>query len=46
VVVWSGDFLQELIDRVAYCISDEDTMQAMACMYFRPDAESGSRSAA
>ncbi len=37
VVVWSGDFLQELIDRVAYCISDEDTMQAMACMYFKPD---------
>jgi DNA polymerase-3 subunit beta len=35
-VLWSGDFLQELIDRVLYCISDEDTMEAMACMYLRP----------
>jgi DNA polymerase-3 subunit beta len=43
VVVWSGDFLQELIDRVAYCISDEDTMQAMACMYFRRTPNPGSR---
>lgn len=31
-VFWSGDFLQELIDRVAFCISDEDTMEAIACM--------------
>ena len=35
-VIWSGDFLQELLDRVLYCISDEDTMEAMACMYLRP----------
>jgi len=34
-VTWSGDFLQEIIDRVAYCISDEDTMEAMACMLFK-----------
>ncbi|WP_428563362.1 MAG: DNA polymerase III subunit beta [Solidesulfovibrio sp. DCME] len=38
-VTWSGDFLQELLDRVAYCISDEDTMEAMACMYLRPAGE-------
>ena len=31
-VFWSGDFLQDLIDRTAYCISDEDTMEAIACM--------------
>jgi DNA polymerase III subunit beta len=37
-VMWSGDFLEELIDRVAYCISDEDTMEAMACLYMRPAA--------
>lgn len=37
-VLWSGDFLQELLDRVLYCISDEDTMEAMACMFMRPDA--------
>ncbi len=41
-VMWSGDFLQELIDRVVYCISDEDTMEAMACMYLKP-AGDGSR---
>jgi DNA polymerase-3 subunit beta len=34
-VTWSGDVLQEIIERVAYCISDEDTMEAMACMYFK-----------
>jgi len=38
-VTWSGDFLQELIDRVAYCISDEDTMEAMACMVLKPADE-------
>ncbi len=38
-VTWSGDFLQEIIDRVAYCISDEDTMEAMACMFFKPADE-------
>lgn len=38
-VMWSGDFLQELIDRVFFCVSDEDTMEAMACMYFRPMEE-------
>jgi len=37
-VTWSGDFLQEVIERVAYCISDEDTMEAMACMYLKPVA--------
>jgi len=35
-VMWSGDFLQELIDRVLFCVADEDTMEAMACMYMRP----------
>jgi len=38
-VLWSGDFLQELLDRVLYCISDEDTMEAMACMFMRPDSQ-------
>jgi DNA polymerase-3 subunit beta len=39
-LLWSGDFLQDLIDKVIYCISDEDTMEAMACMYMRPAKES------
>ena len=38
-VYWSGDFLQELIDRVSFCISDEDTMEAIACMSLRPQSD-------
>ncbi len=39
IVLWSGDYMQELIDRVSFCISDEDTMEAMACMFLKPGAE-------
>lgn len=35
-VVWSGDFLQDLVDRVAFCISDDDSADAIACFYMRP----------
>ncbi|ABM27030.1 DNA polymerase III subunit beta [Nitratidesulfovibrio vulgaris] len=38
-VVWSGDFLQELIDRIAFCISDEDAVEAIACLFMKPVAE-------
>ncbi len=38
-VLWSGDYLQEIIDRVSFCISDEDTMEAMACMFMKPEAQ-------
>lgn len=31
-VIWTGDVLAEIIDKVAYCISDEDAMEAIACM--------------
>ncbi len=31
-VPWAGDFLKELLSRVAFCISDEDTMEAIACL--------------
>ncbi|MBG0777431.1 MAG: DNA polymerase III subunit beta [Desulfovibrionaceae bacterium] len=37
-VFWSGDFLQEVIDRLFFCISDEDTMEAIACMSIRAAA--------
>ena len=44
-VFWSGDFLQDLIDRVVYCISDEDTMEAIACMNVVPKVRAdGSKS--
>ncbi len=38
-VVWSGDFLQEIIAKVDFCIGDEG-MDALACMILKP-AENG-----
>ncbi len=35
-VIWSGDFLQEIIERIIYCISDDDSMDALACLIFKP----------
>ncbi|MFV0422994.1 DNA polymerase III subunit beta [Oleidesulfovibrio sp.] len=35
-VFWSGDFIQELIDKLSFCISDEDSMEAIACMSIKP----------
>jgi DNA polymerase-3 subunit beta len=34
-VLWSGDFLQELIDRIQYCIGDEGS-DALACLFMKP----------
>lgn len=41
VIPWSGDFLQEIIDRVLFCVSDEDTMEAMNCLHFKPTGKDG-----
>jgi len=35
-VFWSGDFLHEIIDKISFCISDEDSMEAIACIYLVP----------
>ena len=35
-VTWSGDFLQDVLDRVVFCISDDDAMDAIACLYMKP----------
>ncbi len=35
-VVWSGDFLQDILDKVTFCISDDDAMDAIACLYVKP----------
>jgi DNA polymerase-3 subunit beta len=37
-VVWAGDFLAELIDRIAYCIGDSDNMDAISCLLMKPAA--------
>lgn len=34
-VVWSGDFLRDLLERISFCISDDDGMEAIACLYFK-----------
>lgn len=44
-VVWSGDFLQDILDRVTFCISDDDSMDAIACLFMKsvpgPDGNPG-----
>lgn len=34
-VLWSGDYFQELIDRLNYCIHDDDSSEALACVYLK-----------
>lgn len=34
-VVWSGDFFQELIEKIEFCISD-DPGEAISCLYMKP----------
>lgn len=38
-MVWSGDFFQEIIDRVFFCVSDDESSDAIACLYFKPVGE-------
>jgi len=35
-VTWSGDFLQDVLDKVSFCISDDDAMDAIACLCMKP----------
>ncbi len=37
-VLWSGDYLQELIDRTSYCIGDEG-LDALGCLFMKPADE-------
>ena len=39
-VMWSGDFLQELIDRITFCIGDEGS-DALACLSMKRAANDG-----
>jgi DNA polymerase-3 subunit beta len=34
-VIWSADFFQEIIERVSYCISDEDSSEAIGALYIK-----------
>ncbi|MDL2210869.1 DNA polymerase III subunit beta [Desulfovibrio sp. OttesenSCG-928-O18] len=35
-VVWSGDYLAELIDKVTYCIADDESKDAIGCLFITP----------
>lgn len=34
-VVWSGDFFQEIIDRVFFCVSDDEASDAVSCLFLK-----------
>jgi DNA polymerase-3 subunit beta len=38
-VPWSGEALKTVIDQIFFCISEEDTMEAAACINFKPMTE-------
>jgi len=38
-IIWSGDFLLELIDKIAFCISDDDSNEAISCFYMNSIGE-------
>lgn len=40
-VVWSGDYLAELIDKVSYCIADDESKDAIGCLYINPTDSGG-----
>lgn len=35
-ITWSGTYIQELIEKVMFCIGDEDAMEAIACLSVKP----------
>lgn len=35
-VLWSGDFVKEIIDRIAFCIADDEDLTSMNCIKFTP----------
>lgn len=35
-VTWTGSVLSEYLDRIVFCISDDDMQDALNCLYFKP----------
>lgn len=31
-ILWSGDFFQDIVDRVSFCISDDDSTEGLSCL--------------
>lgn len=42
-VFWSGDFLHEVIEKIGFCISEEDSMEAIACLYLKPEQDASGK---
>ncbi len=40
-VVWSGDYLQDAIDKTLFCVGDTDGAEALGCLYIRPCGKDG-----
>ncbi len=38
-VLWSADLFQEILDRVSFCISDDDSTEALSCLCLKPMGE-------
>ena len=34
-VSWSADFFQEIIERISFCISEDDNVDAISCLYMK-----------
>ncbi len=34
-VLWSGDFLQDIIDKVSFCCSDDESTEGLSCLYMK-----------
>lgn len=39
-VTWSGDFLQEAFDKTLFCVSDDDSADALSCIYMNTVSDS------
>ena len=34
-VLWSADFFQDLVDKVSFCISDDDSTEGLTCLFMK-----------
>ncbi len=43
-VVWTGDFFQDILEKITFCISDEDGADAISCLYMKAITSAGGTS--
>ncbi len=39
-IAWSGDFFKDILEKTIFCISDDDTMEGISCLYIKTLPES------